>query len=188
EYSKALLNSTIHAIYLRRTDAGYNIRSIDSTIASATAIRADYKAQGSLWQHAVPANVKQFLMQNAAGYDEQLLWQLICYRLRILDAPAIAQYCQCSEGMENLLKQAVNCTSLAEALAAISQKRYPASRLRRTMLQLLLNRPRCCYEQTQPAYIRVLAFNDVGRQLLKECKAKAALPIITKLGKNPAQG
>ena len=43
-------------------------------------------------------------------------------------------------------------------------------------------------EQAEPAYIRVLAFNDVGRQLLKEMKESASLPIITKLGKYPANG
>lgn len=187
EYSKALLNSNINAIYLRRTDTGYNSKSIDSPIASATAIRADYKNHGELWQQAVPTNVKNCIAKNNAGYDDKLLWQLISYRLRILDAPTIAQYCQCNEGMENLLKQTASCSSLEEALATASQKRYPTSRLRRTLLQLLLNRPRFYYEQNKPAYIRVLAFNDIGRQLLKECKKKTELPIITKLGKNPAQ-
>ena len=34
----------------------------------------------------------------------------------------------------------------------------------------------------EPAYLRVLAFNDRGRILLKEMKEKATLPIITKTG------
>ncbi|MBR5487771.1 MAG: nucleotidyltransferase family protein, partial [Phascolarctobacterium sp.] len=42
--------------------------------------------------------------------------------------------------------------------------------------------------QAEPAYIRVLAFNDEGRQLLKIMKETATLPIITKLGKNPSNG
>ena len=51
-------------------------------------------------------------------------------------------------------------------------------------MQLLLDSPRAAFEQAAPAYLRVLAFNDTGRQLLKQMKATAALPIITKLGKN----
>ena len=188
EYSKALLGSHIKPLYLRRTDAGYNSKDIGGTIASATAIRNDYASAGKLWQQAVPQNVKKQVLTNGAGYDNNLLWQLISYRLRMLDAHAIARYSQCSEGMENLLKQTVNCSSMAEALVSASQKRYPASRLRRIMLQLLLNRPRSYYEQSAPAYIRVLAFNNIGRQLLKECKHKAEFPIITKLGKNPGHG
>ena len=55
-------------------------------------------------------------------------------------------------------------------------------------MQLLLDKERCYLEQTEPAYIRVLAFNDTGRQLLKVMKETATLPIITKLGKNPSNG
>ena len=50
------------------------------------------------------------------------------------------------------------------------------------------DKERCYLEQAEPAYIRVLAFNDVGRQLLKVMKETANLPIITKLGKNPSNG
>lgn len=188
EYSKALLSYDIKPIYCQRTDSGYNSTDIDTTISSATAIRKNFLSKSKLWQHSVPDNVKNYLLHNPAGYDENLLWQLISYRLRILDAPAIAKYCQCNEGMENLLKQTANCSSLEEALTAASQKRYPTSRLRRTLLQLLLNRPRSWYEQNEPTYIRVLAFNDIGRQLLKAMKTTAELPVITKLGKNPAYG
>ena len=53
-------------------------------------------------------------------------------------------------------------------------------------MQLLLDKERCYLEQAEPAYIRVLAFNDEGRQLLKIMKETATLPIITKLGKNPS--
>ena len=35
-----------------------------------------------------------------------------------------------------------------------------------------------------PSYLRVLAFNDRGRQLLKKMRSTATLPIIIKLGKN----
>lgn len=188
EYSKALLNHAIEPIYCQRTDAGYNSTDIGAAIASATAIRKDFNSKSQLWQQAVPDNVKSYLQHNTAGYDEKLLWQLISYRLRILRPQDIADCSQCSEGMENLLQKAANCSSLDEALASTSQKRYPASRLRRTLLQLLLNRPRSWYEQNEPAYIRVLAFNDVGRQLLKTMKKTAALPIIIKLGKNPTYG
>ena len=188
EYSKALLKYPITPLYIQRTDQGYNSKNIDNNIASATAIRIDHSNGGMQWQQAVPENVKAYIKKNGAGFNKKLLWQLISYRLRLLSAQTIAERSQCTEGMENLLQQVAGCTCLEQALAKASQKRYPASRLRRTMLQLLLDRPRGYYKQSAPAYIRVLAFNDTGRQLLKEMKQTSALPIITKLGKNPAQG
>ena len=39
--------------------------------------------------------------------------------------------------------------------------------------------------QAQPAYLKILAFNDTGRELLAEMKKKAGLPIITKVGRSP---
>lgn len=188
EYSKALLKYNIRPIYCQRTDEGYNSTDIGNTIASATAIRKNFNSKNQLWQQAVPPNVKEYLLHNIVGYDEKLLWQLMSYRLRLLSPQAIAECSQCSEGMENLLQKAANCSSLEEALISTSQKRYPASRLRRTLLQLLLGRPHSWYQQEKPAYIRVLAFNDTGRQLLKAMKETATLPIITKLGKNPTYG
>ena len=136
---------------------------------------------------AVPPNVWQTLEKHEA-INEKLLWNLISYRLRLLTPSEIANRCQCTEGLENLLKQAANCTTLEEAVTLCSNKRYPATRIRRLFMQLLLDKERCYLEQAEPAYIRVLAFNDEGRQLLKIMKETATLPIITKLGKNPSNG
>ena len=51
-------------------------------------------------------------------------------------------------------------------------------------MQLLLDVPRWRWEEKSPAYLRVLAFNDTGRTLLKQMKSTASLPIITGLAKN----
>ncbi len=184
EYSKALLPTNIKPIFIQRQQADYNATTISGNIASATAIRTAYN-EGNLQSiaSAVPANVYQELIN--AGYNEKLLWQLVSYRLRMLTPIKITEQCQCSEGLENLLKQAANCTTLAEAVQQCSNKRYPATRIRRLFLQLALHKHRSYFEQTAPAYLRVLAFNDTGRQLLKTMKDTATLPIITKLGKNP---
>lgn len=188
EYCKALQNTSISPIFIKREQANYNDEAITGSIASATAIRkACLQNEASSVKKAVPKNVWQAL-ENAHGANETLLWNLLSYRLRLLTPSEIAEQCQCTEGLENLLKQAVNCTTLKEAVALCSNKRYPATRIRRLFMQLLLGKERSYLEQAAPAYIRVLAFNDVGRQLLKHMKNTSSLPIITKLGKNPTNG
>ena len=114
-----------------------------------------------------------------------MLWLLISYRLRMLTPQQIALTCQCSEGLENVLKRAESCTSLAEAVAECSGKRYPASRIRRLLLQLLLHHSAEDFAQAEPAYLRILAFNEQGRSLLKDIKKNSSLPLLTKLGRNP---
>ena len=184
EYTKALLQTAadIQPLYLQRTDEGYNSTAIGNSIASASAIRRAMADGNESWQQAVPDYMHAALA--AGGYDAQLLWQLLKYRLRLLTPQQLAERCEASEGIENLLSKAADCTSLPAALAACSSKRYTASRIRRLLLQIILDRPKAVWQQQVPAYLRVLAFNNTGRQLLHKMKTNAQLPIINKLGKN----
>ncbi len=186
EYTKALSGTGITPLYVQRQDAGYNSAAIAGASASATAIRQALSQGNVSWQQAVPPYVRAALL--SAGYDQQLLWQLIAYRLRLLTPAQIAARCEASEGLENLLKQAASCTSLAEAAAHCTHKRYTTSRARRLLMQILLDKPRSTWQQQCPAYLRVLAFGSTGRQLLKQMKRTSTLPVITKLGKNAANG
>ena len=184
EYSKALLQTaaSIKPLYLQRTDEGYNSTAISSNIASASAIRQALAFGNGSWQQATPAYTHAALTRG--GYDAQLLWQLLKYRLRLLTPPQLAERCEASEGLENLLSKAGECACLLAALAACSSKRYTASRIRRLLLQILLDQSKAVWQQQEPAYLRVLAFNDTGRQLLHQMKTSSSLPLITKLGQN----
>lgn len=184
EYTKALLQTAadIQPLYLQRTDEGYNSTTIGNSIASASAIRLAIVDGNESWQQAVPDYTNAALA--AGGYDAQLLWQLLRYRLRLLTPHQLAERCEASEGLENLLSRAADCDCLQAALAACSSKRYTASRIRRLLLQILLDLPKAVWPQQAPAYLRVLAFNNIGRQLLHRMKTSAQLPIINKLGKN----
>ena len=184
EYAKALQATDIKPLFIERRGDGYNDREISGTMSSATAIRQALNNSNDGWQQAVPASVRQALLDNAPGYDAALLWQLLRYKLRLMSVDAIADACQCSEGLENLLKDAAACPSFAEALQLCTSKRYTTSRIRRLFMQLLLDVPRWRWEDNAPAYLRVLAFNDTGRQLLKQMKATASLPTITGLYRN----
>jgi predicted nucleotidyltransferase len=184
EYTKALLQTAadIQPLYLQRTDEGYNSTTIGNSIASASAIRRAIADGNESWQQAVPDYTHAALA--AGGYNAQLLWLLLKYRLRLLTPQHLAERCEASEGLENLLSKAADCASLQSALASCSSKRYTASRIRRLLLQILLDLPKAVWQQQAPAYLRVLAFNDIGRQLLHRMKTSAQLPSINKLGKN----
>lgn len=187
EYAKTLLNTNIEQIIIARNGSNYNDNEL-TNLASATAIRKAY-SNNDEWQQAVPEIVFKLIEsnKNAVGYDEAKLWTLLNYKLRICSAKDIIKTTECNEGLENLLLCAVNATSFEEAVAKCTNKRYPASRIRRLFMQLLMSKPRIYLEQDTPAYLRVLAFNNIGRKLLSVMKQTATLPIITKLGCNPYQ-
>jgi len=194
EYAKALLATDIKQIIISRQGNNYNDAEL-AEISSATAIRQAYSKEQPIqksqaWKSALPKDIAILIENNrkSIGYDEKQLWHLLAYSLRTCRPEQIKGYTSCTEGLEQLLLKAVNARSLEEALAILSTKRYSSSRIRRLLMQLLLAKPNEYYEQTAPAYIRVLAFDTIGAELLHIMKRTATLPVITKLGKNPFKG
>ena len=86
-----------------------------------------------------------------------------------------------SEGIENRLKNAVmRATTLDELYSLVKTKRYTLARIRRLVLSAFLDIDDSFFAKTPP-YIRVLAFNKTGENLLREASKKATIPIITKV-------
>lgn len=187
EYAKALLNTNIEQIVVARNGSNYNDTKL-TVLASASAIRQAY-TQEDAWQTTVPEPVATLISANKSSisYDADKLWNLLNYKLRTSTAEEVVNTTECNEGLENLLLSTVNAASFQEAIAQCTNKRYPASRIRRLFMQLLMSKPHNYLEQEAPAYLRVLAFNSTGRELLSAMKHTATLPIITKLGRNPYQ-
>lgn len=207
EYTKALLPTNIQPLYLQREGTGYNSLSLEGSYASASAIRnrlstcttpEEYRQALKELQKLLPSEVLEALtalwkaseekvFTNPANYQD-LLWQLLKYQLLLQGTPGLQQTTLVSEGLENLLIKAMHSTNYPEAILQCTGKRYPASRIRRLFCQLLLGLPKEYYLQEKPAYLRVLAFNHTGRQLLKSMKTTATLPLLTKIGGQPWTG
>lgn len=93
-----------------------------------------------------------------------------------------------AEGLENrLFRQAKSIWNLEELVAAISCKRYPYARIRRILLNILLNIRQERRQQLGfadgPAYLRVLGFRKEREGLLHRLSQSASLPVITNLAR-----
>ncbi|MCR5006226.1 MAG: nucleotidyltransferase family protein [Clostridiales bacterium] len=87
-----------------------------------------------------------------------------------------------SEGLENRILQAIDRPMpISEAVERISTKRYPKARIRRILLNILLEMD--AHLPCTPQYIRVLGFRRQAESLLSEMIQKSSLPVIT----NPAK-
>jgi len=85
-----------------------------------------------------------------------------------------------TEGLDKrFARYAASEPTIAEMLEKIKTKRYAMSRLRRMLMCACLG---ITAEDTlaPPPYIRVLAMNATGRELLNSARKKATLPIIIK--------
>ena len=99
--------------------------------------------------------------------------------LRTLPEEAFSAMPFGSEGLwSKVMRACRNENSIEEILAACKSKRYAMSRLKRMLLSLYLGLSREDLRREIP-YLRVLAFNDRGRQILRTAKETSALPLVS---------
>lgn len=173
EYLKALrrLSSPIVPFTVPRMGADHDEMVPLGDIASASYLRAVIGA-GKLLNTApyMPRASYRYLGAAAeAGRcpaDTKRLERGILARLRTLSAQELGQFPGISEGLENRVWEAVrHAASWQELEQSIKTRRYPLTRIRRMLWAAFLGIPRGL-EEMAPPYIRVLGYNERGRDIL----------------------
>ena len=205
EYLIALrkTGSKIRPSALRREGAGYNECSIDSPFSSATGIRnavdrhtstgnfrvSDIAADLigkmpdislalllSAWQGGIrPVTPRLFI-------GEQIL------RIRALPPEELEKYAYMGDNLSRHLRNAVSRLRdtdpdhLLDAFREESDtRRFAPTRVFRAMTSMLTGQlDKDLSALTEPKYLRVLGFSDVGRNLLRIMRKSAILPIVDK--------
>lgn len=191
EYLRAIRGYAqgIEPLLIERRGAGYHEASL-GPLASASAIRGELaKAQpdfaslkDSLPEATYAAICEAFPAEIAS--TERLFRPLLA-RLLTMQGRELETIFGLQEGLANrLLAKSRQSQTLQELIAGMVTSRYPASRISRIIPHLLLGTgERAAREaaETGPLYARVLAFDEVGRELLHTIKERSALPLITKV-------
>lgn len=185
EYIKAIreLKSSLSAKTIIRSGVAHDSEIPNGNYASASFIRSLLKSNSDYKKFITKESydtIKEAIHAKTAPVLFSNLEKLIIYRLRTMKDSDYKQLPNISEGIENRLKNAaMNSTTLEELFNKIKTKRYPTSRLRRLVLRALLNLTESdC--SVSPQYIRVLGFNEKGKEILREMRKTAKLPIIMK--------
>lgn len=184
EYIRATarLGATWQLHTITRTGAAHNADTAAGNIASASLIRNHLRAgQAAEATQYMPAETASILMREIAdGHapaDAHRLEYALLARLRTMSEDEFAALPYLSEGLENRLQKAVQTADSYDALlTAIKTKRYPAARLRRILWAALCGITADMPSATPP-YIRVLAMNERGREIL--AAAAPTLPLIS---------
>ena len=197
EYLKALkkYKSSIKPVCIKRSIADYNSSdiSINTSIASATAIRELIKNKNFNTIKTVIPEKSYLILADCINSgciipDLNCFEKEIIYVLRKMSIKEIANLPDVSEGLEFLIKKAVNsCNTLTELLNTIKSKRYTITRLQRILLYALLDiskKDMKLSKEVDSPYIRVLGFNDNGKKLISKIMDKNPnQPLITSVKK-----
>lgn len=167
---------------IRRVGADYHSLSPSGEFASATMLRQRAQQYGvRQLQPFVPEPAYELYHRDYAlgrgGASMYGLEQVILYHLRTLSAARLAELPDVREGLEHRFREAaLRADSLDGLLMQVKSKRYAMSRIKRILLCATLGITR---EDAalKPGYIRVLAFNQRGREILRAAKKSGTLPI-----------
>jgi predicted nucleotidyltransferase len=187
-YLEALdrLNSTIEPKTIKRIVSNYHDETLTETISSATAIRRGIISGLSLesMRHTLPDSSFDSLQSiiSEKRNPNISLWQEWClFYLRHTSIDRLQLVHDMPDGLPQRMKQmALESCNYAEFEEKIKTKIYTNGRLKRVIAKMLLGIEKTDLINdcgTNPEYLRILAFNDSGRQLLS--RAKPTLPIIT---------
>ncbi|SDZ74199.1 nucleotidyltransferase [Selenomonas ruminantium] len=195
EYLRSLqkLNVPIKPLLIPRQGAGYHDKNLQGHFASATAIRQVLYAGNNTADLAAvlpPATYEltsHFLTcQNLTCQlpDMNQLFLPLQAKLLTSQIADLQKIHGINEGLENrifdLSKTAENWQAL---IRAVTTKRYPASRIARTLLYIMLGIDKeaiAQFDKSGPLYARLLAASSAGKRCLKDIKAHSTIPLITK--------
>ncbi|GAA0861115.1 nucleotidyltransferase [Paraclostridium tenue] len=192
EYIKSLLKhkSTIKPYSITRIQADYNSETIESNICSATAIRKTLKEYNNLDSVSNVVPIKTFELISKCidnnfnpMFDEyyfDTIRELVIRDLSILDS-----YFDINEGIENkIYKSVFSCKNIFELQQSIKSKRYTLTKVKRILNNILLGITKDDMNTVKNImklpYVRILAFNDKGREIIKQIKLNSEIKIINK--------
>ena len=192
EYIKSLLklNSNIKPFTISRIESSYNSEEITSNICSATAIRKSLKENNNLniLSNVVPIptymKIENKINNKFSPMFDDKYFDFI-KSIVIRDINELDKYFEVNEGIENKIYQNIFTSSnLNDLHQSIKSKRYTLTKIKRTLNNILLGINKEDMNNikniTKVPYIRVLAFNDKGREILKNIKNNSDINIINK--------
>lgn len=194
EYLKALkkLKSNMKPFSIQRKKVYYNDEKIVDEFASSTAIRKLVaREEYDELRKVVPTDsymlLREEIKRGNIVIDIVKFEKEILYQLRSMTLSEIAQLPDVSEGLEHVIKNAVDsCNNIIDLINIVKSKRYTQTRIQRILLYALLRITKKDMANAKKIipYTRILGFNKKGKQLLSEiCRINKKINIITSVKK-----
>ena len=175
-YIKEIIKNkyNITPVSIKRTNDYHSLKANDKII-SASAIRNLIKNKKRFKKY-VPSFSYKYI--NKKNFDTKL-FELLKYKIN--SDKNLALYQTVDEGIENrIIKYINNVSTMDELISKIKTKRYTYNKISRMLIHILCNFTKDEADKFKEiTYIRVLGFNDKGKNYLNRVKRDSSIPIIT---------
>lgn len=179
-YLKAIYknNYKIKAETIKRIN-NYHELELNSTFSSATSIREALKRDEDVSEH-IPSEVTPYL--NDLHFIDDYFSIL---KYKIITCNDLSIYQTVDEGIDKVIKKEIeNANSYEELINLVKSKRYTYNKIKRMLLHILCNFTKEMATSFKNInYIRILGFNDKGRNYLSKIKRDLDIPLISKINK-----
>lgn len=179
EYIKELkrLKSKIEPVAIKRVG---DYHGGSTGFASASEIRRKIDG-GILPKEDLPKEtsetLEKLLLQGKAPAKIENLERMIIGFFRNAEAAELKEYYAVTEGAENrIIAAAKTATSIEDFYEKVKTKRYTMATVRRMIIAPFLGIKK---EEPTIPFLRVLAFNSRGAEIMKNVKKSSGLPLIT---------
>ena len=187
EYLKTLkvLNSNIIPFAIHR-ESNFNSHILENCYTSSTSIRKALENKCNLndIQKYIPENVSKYLKNNKIIFNNDF-FEILKYKIISMNENDLKEINGVSEGIENKLKKEIcNSYSYDEFLFKIKSKRYELSRIKRILVNILLNISKDDFnllKGNNSNYAHILAFNHDKKDLLSHISNTSNIPVISSL-------
>ncbi len=187
EYLKTLkvLNSNIIPFAIYR-ESNFNSHMLENCYTSSTSIRKALENKCNLndIQKYIPGNVSKYLKNNKIIFNNDF-FEILKYKIISMNENDLKEINGVSEGIENKLKKEIcNSYSYDEFLFKIKSKRYELSRIKRILVNILLNISKNDFnllKENNSNYAHILAFNHDKKDLLSHISNTSNIPVISSL-------
>ena len=171
-YIKAIkkLNSKIKPITIKRTN-NYHDSKVKGKISSATSIRKLIYENKDISKYVPNTNYIKNINLND-------FYLIIKYKIMTED---LTKYQDIDISLNSLLKKNILISNnIEELINNVKRKNYTYNRIKRCLVHIL-----CCLDKKdyKLEHIRILGFNNKGRQYLNKIKKEVKLPLLTKYDK-----
>ena len=176
EYCKALLSLDSEITPLAITRGGcYHDTAPDPENPSATALRAMLPREG--WLSYVPVAAREVF---ADAPVHRMAWgeRAMLARLRAMDEDEFEALPYGAEGLwRKLMAQARQADAIDALIDGVKSRRYARSRIARMVMCAFLGITEADLNTPAP-YVRVLAFDGLGRKFLRQAADRGGIPIL----------